>query len=159
MGLMDAKEYDPRPAQRRWRLLVTALVIVIAIFLVWWFFRFYPEDRVINKFFAAIEHKDFDTAYGLYFADPDWKQHPQKYNQYPLPQFMLDWGPASEYGTITSHKIECTTEPPTKAYRSPTGVIVVVSVNHRPETTSMWVEKKSKSISLSPQEVICHPPK
>ncbi|HWG88880.1 MAG TPA: hypothetical protein VN679_13925 [Candidatus Acidoferrales bacterium] len=159
MGLMDAKEYDPRPAQRRWRLLVAALVIVIAIFLVWWFFRFYPEDRVINKFFAAIEHKDFDTAYGLYFADPDWKQHPQKYNQYPLPQFMLDWGPSSEYGTITSHKIECTTEPPTKAYRSPTGVIVVVSVNHRPETTSMWVEKKSKSISLSPQEVICHPPK
>ena len=159
MGLMDAKEYDPRPAQRRWRLLLTALVIVIAIFLVWWFFRFYPEDRVINKFFAAIEHKDFDTAYGLYFADPDWKQHPQKYNQYPLPQFMLDWGPSSEYGTITSHKIECTTEPPTKAYRSPTGVIVVLSVNHRPETTSMWVEKKSKSISLSPQEVICHPPK
>jgi len=159
MGLMDAKEYDPRPAQRRWRLLLTALVIVIAIFLVWWFFRFYPEDRVINKFFAAIEHKDFDTAYGLYFADPDWKQHPQKYNQYPLPQFMLDWGPSGEYGTITSHKIECTTEPPTKAYRSPTGVIVVVSVNHRPETTSMWVEKKSKSISLSPQEVICHPPK
>ena len=159
MGLMDAKEYDPRPAQRRWRLLLTALVIVIAIFLVWWFFRFYPEDRVINKFFAAIEHKDFDTAYGLYFADPDWKQHPQKYNQYPLPQFMLDWGPSSEYGTITSHKIECTTEPPTKAYRSPTGVSVVVSVNHRPETTSMWVEKKSKSISLSPQEVICHPPK
>jgi len=159
MGLMDAKEYDPRPAQRRWRLLLTALVIVIAIFLVWWFFRFYPEDRVINKFFAAIEHKEFDTAYGLYFADPDWKQHPQKYNQYPLPQFMLDWGPSSEYGTITSHKIECTTEPPTKAYRSPTGVIVVVSVNHRPETTSMWVEKKSKSISLSPQEVICHPPK
>ncbi|HJT53953.1 MAG TPA: hypothetical protein VJ848_08900 [Candidatus Angelobacter sp.] len=159
MGLMDAKEYDPRPAQRRWRLLLTALVIVIAIFLVWWFFRFYPEDRVINKFFAAIEHKDFDTAYGLYFADPDWKQHPQKYNQYSLPQFMLDWGPSSEYGTITSHKIECTTEPPTKAYRSPTGVIVVVSVNHRPETTSMWVEKKSKSISLSPQEVICHPPK
>jgi hypothetical protein len=159
MGLMDAKEYDPRPAQRRWQLLVTALVIVIAVFLVWWFFRFYPEDHVINKFFQAIEHKDYDTAYGLYFADPDWKQHPQKYNQYPLPQFMLDWGPSSEYGTITSHKIECTTEPPSKAYRSPTGVIVVVSVNKRPETTSMWVEKKTKSISLSPQEVICHPPK
>lgn len=159
MGLMDAKEYDPRPAQRRWRLLVTALVLVIAAFLVWWLFRFYPEKKVINKFFAAIEHKDYDTAYGLYFADPEWKQHPQKYNQYPLPQFMLDWGPSSEYGTITSHKIECTTEPPSKAYRSPTGVIVVVSVNNRPETTSMWVEKKSKSISLSPQEVLCHPPK
>jgi hypothetical protein len=159
MGLFDAKEYDPRPAQRRWRLVIIAFIVAVAAFLVWWFFRYYPEEQAINRFFQAIERKDFDTAYGLYFADPNWKQHPQKYDQYPLSQFMLDWGPSSEYGVITSHKIDCATEPPTKAYRPSTGVIVVVSVNHRPETTSMWVEKKSKSISLSPQEVLCHPPK
>jgi hypothetical protein len=159
MGLLDAKEYDPRPAQRRWRLLVIAFVVAVAAFLLWWFFRYYPEEQAINRFFHAIERKDFDTAYGLYFADPNWKQHPQKFDQYPLSQFMLDWGPSSEYGAITSHKIDCATEPPKKAYRSSTGVIVVVSVNNRPETTSMWVEKKSKSISLSPQEVLCHPPK
>lgn len=159
MALLDAKEYDPRPAQRRWRLVIVALIVVIAAFLVWWFFRFYPEEQALNRFFAAIEHKDFDKAYGIYFADPNWKQHPEKYNQYPISQFILDWGPSSEYGVITSHKIECATEPPTKAYHSPTGVIVVVSINNRPETTSMWVEKKSKSVTLSPQEVLCHPPK
>jgi hypothetical protein len=76
-----------------------------------------------------------------------------------LPQFLLDWGPSSEYGMITTHKIECTVEPPSKAYRSATGVIVVVRINNRPDTLSMWVEKKSKSISLSPEEVLCHPPK
>jgi hypothetical protein len=159
MGLLDAKEYDPRPAQRRWRLVIIAFVVAVAAFLVWWFFRYYPEEQAINRFFHAIEQKNFDTAYGLYFADPNWKQHPQKYDQYPLAQFMLDWGPSSEYGVITGHKIDCATEPPKKAYRSSTGVIVVVSINNRPETTSMWVEKKSKSISLSPQEVLCHPPK
>lgn len=159
MGLLDAKEYDPRPAQRRWRLVAIAIIVAIAAFLVWWFFRYYPEERAINKFFQAIERKDFGTAYGLYFADPNWKQHPQKYDQYPLSQFMLDWGPSSEYGVITSHKIDCATEPPKKAYRSSTGVIVVVSVNNRPETTSMWVEKNTKSVTLSPQEVLCNPPK
>jgi len=159
MGLLDAKEYDPRPAQRRWRLVALAVSVVIIAVALWWFFRFYPEDHVINRFFQAIENKNYDKAYGLYFADPDWKQHPQKYNQYPLPQFILDWGPSSDYGVITSHKIECTVEPPTKGFASPSGVIVVVSINHRPETTSMWVEKKSKSITLSPQEVLCHPPK
>lgn len=159
MGLLDAKEYDPRPAQRRWRLVAIAIIVAIAAFLVWWFFRYYPEERAINKFFQAIERKDFDTAYGLYFADPNWKQHPQKYDQYPLSQFRLDWGPSSEYGVITSHKIDCATEPPKKAYRSSTGVIVVVSVNNRPETTSMWVEKNTKSVTLSPQEVLCNPPK
>lgn len=159
MGLLDAKEYDPRPAQRRWRLLAIAVSVAIIAVALWWFFRFYPEDHVINRFFQAIEARNFDKAYGIYFADPDWKQHPQKYNQYPLTQFMLDWGPSSEYGVITSHKIECSVEPPTKDFASPSGVIVVVSINHRPETTSMWVEKKSKSITLSPEEVLCHPPK
>lgn len=159
MGLLDAKEYDPRPAQRRWRAVAALVIVAVVAFLVWWLLRYYPEERAINRFFQAIEQKKFDVAYGLYFADPDWKQHPQKYDQYPLSQFILDWGPSSEYGVITSHKIDCATEPPKKAYRSPSGVIVVVSVNGRPEGTSMWVEKKSKSITLSPQEVECHPPK
>jgi hypothetical protein len=159
MGLLDAKEYDPRPAQRRWRLLGSILIAAIVAFLVWWLFRYYPEKRTIDRFFQAIEQKKFDVAYGLYFADPDWKQHPQKYDQYPLSQFMLDWGPSSEYGVIASHKIDCATEPPKRAYRSPTGVIVVVSINGRAEGTSMWVEKNTKSITLSPQEVECNPPK
>jgi len=159
MVLFDAKEYDPRPAQRRWRLLGIALIVVIAVFVIWWFFRFYPEKQAINRFFQAIQSKDFEKAYGLYFADPDWKQHPQKYDQYSLSQFMLDWGPSGDYGVITSHNIECATEPPTKAFRSPTGVIVVVRINGRAETTSMWVERNNKSITLSPQEVVCNPPK
>jgi hypothetical protein len=159
MGLFDAKEYDPRPAQRRWRLIMVLIIVALVAFIVWWFFRYYPEEQAINHFFRAIERKDFDTAYGLYFADPDWKQHPQKHDQYPLPQFLLDWGPQSEYGVITSHKIDCATEPPSKAFRSPTGVIVVVTINNRASSTSMWVEKKDKSITLSPQEVVCQAPK
>jgi hypothetical protein len=159
MALLDAKEYDPRPAQRRRRVALILVVAALATFILWWLFRYYPEKRAINRFFEAIEHKDFETAYALYFADPNWKQHPQKYDQYPLAQFMLDWGPSSDYGVITSHKIDCSTEPPKKAYRSPTGVIVVVTINNRSQSTSMWVEKKNKSITLSPQEVVCEPPK
>ena len=159
MALLDAKEYDPRPAQRRRRAAVIVIVIALAAFIFWWFFRYYPEKQAINRFFEAIEHKDFDKAYALYFADPNWKQHPQKYDQYSLNQFTLDWGPSSEYGAITSHKIECAVEPPKKGFASPSGVIVVVSINNRPETTSLWVEKKDKSISLSPQTVLCHEPK
>jgi hypothetical protein len=159
MALLDAKEYDPRPAQRRRRVALILVVAALATFIVWWLFRYYPEKRAINHFFEAIEHKDFETAYALYFADPNWKQHPQKYDQYPLAQFMLDWGPSSDYGVITSHKVDCATEPPKKAYRSPTGVIVVVTINNRSQSTSMWVEKKNKSITLSPQEVVCEAPK
>jgi hypothetical protein len=157
MALLDAKEYDPRPAQRTWRLIAAGAVILVAIFLFWWFFRYWPEESVVNKFFAAIERKDFDAAYGIYNADADWKQHAAKYNQYSLSQFMLDWGPSSEYGVITSHKIDCSKEPVKKGFQSPSGVIVSVILNGRSQATSLWVEKKSKTLTLSPYELQCHP--
>ena len=113
---------------------------------------------MINHFFAALEQKNFDKAYGVYYADPDWKQHPQKYNQYPLAQFVLDWGPSGDYGPITSHHIDCATEPPKKDFQSSSGVIVVVTINRRNESTSLWVEKKSKTITTSPFTVLCHGP-
>ncbi len=167
MGLMDAKEYDPRPAQRRWKLIAITAAVVIIPLAVWWFFFYYwPEERVVKNFFQAIEQKDFETAYAVYNADPDWKQHPEKY-QYTLNQFKLDWGPSGEYGAITTHKIDCTTEPEKKGFHSSSGVIVVVIINGRSQVmlndhngpVSMWVEKKSKTLTLSPYPVQCHPPR
>jgi hypothetical protein len=34
----------------------------------------------------------------------------------------------------------------------------VVTINSRAEPRSMWVEKKSKTISDSPKKVLCHGP-
>jgi hypothetical protein len=158
MALLDAKEYDPRPAKRMWRLIGAGVLIVILGLIAWRIFRYWPETHAVNKFFEALERKDFDAAYGIYNGDPDWKQHAAKYNQYPVSQFTLDWGPSSEYGVIASHKIDCATEPESKGFASPSGVIVVVVVNGRSQGTSLWVEKKNKSITTSPFEVQCHPP-
>ena len=162
MGLLDAKEYDPRPARRRWRIILAAVALIVVPLLAWRiFFYYWQEKHAVNQFFEALEHKDFETAYGIYHADPDWKQHPQKYNQYPLAQFQLDWGPSSDFGSITSHKIECVKEPPTKNFRSSSGVIVNVTLNGLPKETSMWVEKKTNTLTLNPgiYELQCHPPK
>ena len=159
MALLDAKEYDPRPAQRMWRLIGVAVLVVVVGLIAWRVFRFTPYTSVINKFFDAIERKDFETAYGIYNGDPDWRQHPAKYDKYTLSQFMLDWGPSGEYGTITSHKIDCVTQPDTKEFHSPSGVIVVAIVNNQSKTMSLWVEKGSKTITTSPFTVECHPPR
>jgi hypothetical protein len=166
MALLDAKEYDPRPRQRMLRLLgaFAALVVIALVFL--WVFRYWPQERVINRFFDGLEHKNFDAAFGIYNADPDWKQHPAKYNQYPLPQFMQDWGPSGEFGTIVSHKIEC-------AKGTGSGVILAVTVNGQhclvagaadakpaykeqcSQTTFMWVEDKTRTLSISPLPLKC----
>jgi hypothetical protein len=140
-----------------WKLIGLAATLVVVALLFWWFFRYWPEERVVNRFFEAIERKDFDTAYGVYNGDPDWKQHAAKYNQYPLSNFVLDWGPSSEYGVITSHKVDCAKEPEKRGFQSPSGVIVTVVINGRSQGTSLWVEKKTKTLTLSPWELQCHP--
>jgi hypothetical protein len=156
MALMDAKEYDPRPAEKRRKIIATVIVAVIAISVYLYLTRYNSEKKVINNFFQAIEQKNFEKAYGIYEGDPEWKQHPQKYSNYPIGQFVVDWGPSSEYGAITSHRIDCALEPPKKGFASPTGVVIVVIINNRAEPRSMWVEKKSKTISDSPVSVACH---
>ncbi len=150
MALMDAQEYDPRPAQKRRRIITTAVLVIGVPLLVWYFFFYYwPEEHVVNKFFQAIEQKDYDTAYGVYQGDANWQQHPERYANYTVNQFKLDWGPQGEYGTITSHHVDCSIEPPKKNFVSPSGVIVVVTINGRKEPRSMWVEKKKKTLTDS----------
>jgi hypothetical protein len=166
MALLDAKEYDPRPRQRMLRLIGAAVALVVIALVFLWVFRYWPQEQVINRFFEALVHKDFDAAFGVYNADPDWKQHAAKYNQYPLPQFMQDWGPSSEFGSIVSHKIEC-------AKGTGSGVILAVTVNgqHCPaggaadakpaykeqcsQTTFMWVEDKTRALTIAPLPLKC----
>jgi hypothetical protein len=158
MALMDAKEYDPRPAQRRKRI-ITAIVLVIGIPLATWYWYHYihfgPERSAVNEFFEALQRKDFETAYGINRGDPAWKQHPEKYSRYTLGQFTLDWGPSGDYGAITSHQIDCSLEPPKKDFVVSSGVVVVVTINGRAEPKSLWVEKKNKAVSDSPYTVQC----
>jgi len=89
MALMDAKEYDPRPAEKRRKIIATVVVLVVAVSVYLYITRYDSEKKVINNFFQAIEQKDFDKAYGIYEGDPDWKQHPEKYANYSANQFKM----------------------------------------------------------------------
>ena len=155
MALLDAKEYDPRPAQKRRRIIASIVLAAVAISVYLYLTRYDAEKKVIGRFFEALEQKDFDKAYGLYQGDPDWKQHPEKYSGYTVHQFTLDWGPSGEYGPITSHRVDCALAPPKKDFVTPSGVVVVVTINNRAEPRSMWVEKKSRSITDAPVKVLC----
>jgi hypothetical protein len=154
MGLMDAPEYDPEPARRRTRRIVIAAVSLIAIVALYFFFRYWPEEHAVNNFFEAIEQKNFEKAYGIYNADPAWKDHPQQFT-YTYNQFYLDWGPSGEYGIIGAHHIDCSTEPRKSGFQPATGIIVVVTVNKNPVTRIMWVEKKNKELHISPMYAEC----
>ena len=143
MGLMDAKPVDEAREKRRRTTVIIAIVAVLLLGVVWWELRFWPEEHVINKFFAAIESRNFEQAYGIWMADSEWKQHPQKYDRYTFKDFYRDWGPGGEYGAIQSHKVD-------GASSGGSGAIVETEINGRPVVVRLWVEKSDKSISYPP---------
>jgi hypothetical protein len=139
-------------------MIVATAALLLVTFAILWFWpsgrvRFWWACSIANQFFAAIEHRDFDAAYGFYNGDPEWKQHPEKYQQYTLSQFTQDWGPSGDFGAIKSHQIECAIEPPKSGFASSSGVVVVVRVNRLSDTTLLWIEKGSRTITTSPRDL------
>jgi len=146
MTLMDAKEYDVAAHRRRRLRIMTVVLVLIAVGLVLYWNRFWPEERVVDKFFLALEKQDYETAYGIYFADPNWRQHVQKYSVYPYSDFYRDWGPGGEWGLIKRFKIYAAGECP----HGGSGVVVEVVVNDRAEHEQLYVQKSDKTLSPSP---------
>ena len=143
--LFQAPPYDPARDRKRKR--VAAVIILAAVLAVVIFFRFHnwPYEHVVHNFFQALEHQDYEKAYSIWMHDPDWKQHPGKYKNYPYGEFYVDWGPGGEWGLIKTYSIDGSVRP-----KNGSGVVVQVTVNHRADKARIWVEKKDKTLTFSP---------
>jgi len=108
--------------------------------------------NIADNFFSALQKQDFDTAYGIYFADRDWKQHPQNHPQYPVNEFRQDWGPGGEWGIIKSYSIYGSSNCPGGG----SGVVVDVIVNDRAQHAQLYVDKTDKTISTPPCDLEFH---
>lgn len=146
MTLLDAREYDPeKERKRKVRIISVVVVALLAAGLAWWF-RFWPEERVAERFFDALQQQSYERAYAIWMHDPQWRQHPDRYQKYPFNEFYRDWGPGGEWGLIKSHKIYAVGSPPGGG----SGVIVDVTVNDRAQPARVWVQKSDKTMSFSP---------
>jgi hypothetical protein len=147
MTLLDAPKYDP--AKARWLKIKIAVTLaaVIALAALAWMNRNWPEERAVDKFFTALQQQNYETAYGIYFNDPGWLQHRQKYAQYPYSDFYRDWGPGGEWGLVKSHRIYGSAN--TKGFAGG-GVVVEVVVNERAEHARMFVQKPDKTLTVYP---------
>ena len=146
MTLLDAKQYDEVGARRRRNRIASAVVLLLIVVWLAWLYRNLPEERIVSHFFAALQNQDYEKAYGIWMHDPNWKQHAQKYSNYPFNEFYRDWGPGGEWGLIKSYQIYASGTP--KGGGS--GVIVEVVVNGRLEHARIWVQKSDKTLSFSP---------
>lgn len=151
--IFTAPTYNPaRERKRKLVTIVVVCVVVLAAGLAWWF-RYWPQEHQVDRFFDALQAKNYKAAYGVWMHDPAWEQHPQQYSRYPFPDFYSDWGPGGEWGLVNTHHVDCAASP-----SGGSGVIVVVTVNGRVQKALVWVETSDKTLSFPPPQLqaSCH---
>jgi hypothetical protein len=150
MTLLDAQEYNPEKGRKRKRRIISAIVIVLLVLSLGWWFRYYPQERIVGHFFDALQRQDYKTAYGIWMHDPQWEQHLDQHAKYPFNEFYRDWGPGGEWGLIKTQKVFAASTCPGGG----TGVVVDVIVNDRTQHAQVWVEKSDKTLSYPPCELL-----
>ncbi len=156
MTLLDAQEYDSQKARKRNRRIIAICAIVLIVAGIVWWNRYWPEEHMVGKFFAALQVQDYKTAYAVWMQDPQWQQHPQNHPGYPFNEFYRDWGPGGEWGLVKSAKVYAASPCPARRGDSGggSGVVVDVIVNDRTEHAQVWVEKSDHTLSYPPCELI-----
>ena len=153
--LMDAPAYDPARDDRRRNIIIGIDPRDRSCWarLRWqayvsghgWLFTNLGYEHRVNNFFDALEAKDYAKAYGIYYNDPDWQQHPAKYSGYPLARFTDDWTTDSPVnGPITSHHVDKSVSAGSGYFG--TGIIVATTVNgdHK---IFLYVNRADKTIT------------
>ena len=148
MTLLDAEQYDLARERRHRRRIAVAVVLLLIVAWAAYHFRHYSERNAVDKFFASLQSQNYEAAYGIWFRDPDWKQHLSNYSAYPFNDFYRDWGPGGEWGLVKSFHVDCSLSPGS-------GVIVQVTVNARTTHAYVWVEKSNRTLSFSPNDIEC----
>lgn len=153
MTLLNAPEYNAHREARNRNLLIGSGVLVLLMAVIGvggyllghgWFFSNLPVEHKVSNFFTALEAKDYSKAYAIWTNDPDWQQHPQKYD-YTLKRFTEDWTTASPVGApIVSHHVDISKTDGSGAFG--TGIIVAVRVNGN-HKLFMWYERKDGTLT------------
>ena len=146
MTLLDAPSYDAARAKRRRNVIIGAIVGLLVLGILVFVFWNVPAEHRMNRFFAAVEARDYPRAFGIWNNDPDWQQHTEKYAStgYPYGRFVNDWSESGEYGKITSHKILYATS------SLGNSTLMAIEVNGRKTPLTLGVEKKTHAFSFTP---------
>jgi hypothetical protein len=152
MTLLDAQEYDSEKARKRRKQIISAIAILVIVLALGWWFRYWPDERIVGHFFDALQKQDYRTAYGIWMHDPEWAQHPNEHPKYLFNDFYRDWGPGGEWGLIKTQRVYGAST----CSGGGSGVVVDVIVNERTEHAQVWVEKSDHTLSYPPCELIFH---
>jgi hypothetical protein len=137
-------------AKSHWLIWGALLLVVMVGAMLWYGFRYYPEERAVGKFFDALVAGDTGRAYQVWQPGPNYKTE----------DFLAEWGPNGFYGPVKSYKVVSAEAP----RHGGSGVIVTVEISpyspmpaaedieksRRTREVRLWVEFSNKSIDFAP---------
>jgi len=154
MTLLNAPAYDVRRENLKRNVIVGVIAgsLLLAILAVagyvlghGWLFTNIPAEHKVKVFMDTVQSGDYARAYGIWMNDPDWPQHPQKYD-YKLPRFTEDWTTASDWGgPVKTFHIDV-------SKRDKTGVVVAVTINGK-KRFFIKRENKDGTFDYFPNEI------
>ena len=161
MTLLNAPQYDERKEKLKNALIIgsgsTVLLLILLTLAGYmlghgWLFTNLPAEHRVDRFFTALEARDYSKAYQIYTNDQDFANHPERHKEYTLQRFTEDWTTASPVGEpITSHHVDISRTDGTGNFGS--GIIVAVRLNGN-KKLFMWYEKSDHTLTEpAPHEI------
>lgn len=157
MTLLNAPEFDVQKETRKRNIMVGSGVTVVVLVLLavagfllghGWLFMNVPVEHRVNTFLTALQSQDYPKAYGIFYNDADWQQHPDKYKDYTLQRFTEDFTTESDWkGPITSYKVGC-------SKRDATGTAVASTINGSINLTLKY-QRADGTLAFFPFELSC----
>jgi hypothetical protein len=157
MTLLNAPEFDAQKEKRRHSILVGSgitvavlVVLTVAGFLMGhgWLFMNLPVEHKVNTFLSALQAQDYPRAYGIFYNDANWQQHPEKYKDYPLQRFTEDFTTESDWkAPVSSFKVAC-------SKRDASGTAVASIINGGTNLTLKY-QRSDGTISFFPFVLSC----
>ena len=114
VGILDSGIEGPKSKALRYVISGLALAAMLAGAL-WYFLRFTPEKRTVERFMSAVVAGDTQQGYQI------WRPIPS----FTYQDFLAFWGPKGYYSPIRSFRIESAEVPP----KGGSGVVVVVELS------------------------------
>jgi hypothetical protein len=157
MTLLNAPAFDEQKEKRNRNILagsgILIAVLVVLTLAGWllghgWLFINLPAEHKVKVFMTALNGGDYPKAYGIFYNDPNWQQHPDKYKDYPLQRFTEDFTTESEWkGPITSFHVGC-------SKRGATGTAVAVTINGSTNLTLNYL-RSDETLTFFPFQLSC----
>jgi|HubBroStandDraft_1064217.scaffolds.fasta_scaffold436569_2 hypothetical protein len=128
---------EARRAKRIKLIAVSSVTILVVAGFLFFTFRNWRQERVVNEFLALLKQQKYQDAYQLWGCT---QETPCKY--YPPEKFNEDWGPTGQYKDAGSAKIE-------NEDVCGSGVIFAIAVP-KIEPFGLWVESSTNILGFAP---------